>query len=141
MCTIVALFGYRKSFKEGVLVSIEVDEESLSGSSEKAKYISNPAKRGFESWWIVSLELSKGSVVKLDTKVGVRGKGQDSERTTCQWFTVDPEYPIKEIRVPRVGFKNYPLLKGRLKTISSKSLQDETEQMIEGLLNENEDED
>jgi len=137
--TIFALFGFRKSFKEGYVVKVTVDDRELSGSSEGAQFVSNPAHRGRESWWACNLELPHGAVIKLETKVGVAGRGQDSDRTTEQWFLVNPDYPITEVRVPRVGFKSYPLLKGKLETISSKTQQEEKDNLIENLLSEVED--
>lgn len=131
---VFALYGFKKSFKEGYIVRITVDEKELSANTEGAEYVSNPAHRGRESWWAVSLDLEEGQVIRLETKVGARGKGQDSDRTTEQWFTVNPDYPITEIRVPKVGFKRYPLLKGKLQTISAKTLQEEKDALIENLL-------
>lgn len=131
---IFALFGFKKSFKEGYVVRVTVDDRELNGNSEGAQFVSNPANRGREAWWAIALELEEGQVVKLETKVGVSGKGQDSDRTTEQWFTVNPDYPIEEIRVPKVGFRRYPLLKGKLQTISAKTLQEEKDAVIEDLL-------
>lgn len=131
---VFALYGFKKSFKEGYIVRITVDEKELSANTEGAEYVSNPAHRGRESWWAVSLDLEEGQVIRLETKVGARGKGQDSDRTTEQWFTVNPDYPVIEIRVPKVGFKRYPLLKGKLQTISAKTLQEEKDALIENLL-------
>lgn len=131
---VFALYGFKKSFKEGYIVRVTVDEKELSANTEGAEYVSNPAHRGRESWWAVSLDLEEGQVIRLETKVGARGKGQDSDRTTEQWFTVNPDYPVIEIRVPKVGFKRYPLLKGKLQTISAKTLQEEKDALIENLL-------
>lgn len=131
---VFALYGFKKSFKEGYIVRITLDEKELSANTEGAEYVSNPAHRGRESWWAVSLDLEEGQVIRLETKVGARGKGQDSDRTTEQWFTVNPDYPVIEIRVPKVGFKRYPLLKGKLQTISAKTLQEEKDALIENLL-------
>ena len=73
--TIFALFGFRKSFREGYVVKVFVDDRELNGSSEGSQFVSNPAHRGRESWWAVNLELPHGAVIKLETKVGVAGKG------------------------------------------------------------------
>jgi len=131
---VFALYGFKKSFKEGYIVKITLDEKELSANTEGAEFVSNPAHRGRESWWAVSLDLQEGQVIRLETKVGARGKGQDSDRTTEQWFTVNPDYPVIEIRVPRVGFKSYPLLKGKLQVISAKTMQEEKDALIENLL-------
>lgn len=133
---IFALFGFKKSFKEGYVVNVYVDDVKLTGDSEGAQFVSNPAHRGREAWWVTSLELNEGSVIRLETKAGVRGKGQDSDRTTDQWFAVNPDYPVVEIRVPRIGFKRYPLLKGKLHTVSSQTEQEAKDAVIESLLEE-----
>lgn len=138
--SVVALFGFRRSAKEGVLVSITVDGEHI--NAQRAKFISNPARRSTheggmgESWWLANLSLDDGSVIQLETKVGVRGRGQDSERTQSHIYVVDSESPVQEVSVRKVGFHNYPLLKGHLRTISAQSLQDQTDNMIEGHLDE-----
>lgn len=131
---VFALYGFKRSVAGGHVVKVAVDERELNGNTPGAQFVSNPAFRDRECWWAVTLDLDEGQVIKLTTLAGVAGKGRDTDRTTEQWFTPNEDYGSIEIRVPKVGFKRYPLLKGKLQTVSSQTEQEANDAIVEGLL-------
>lgn len=131
MAQIFCTFGFKKNAREGILVSVEVDGEKISERSEGIKLISNPAHRRRECWWGGSFDVPDGSTIHLITLVGVRGAGQDTERTTDQWYTVDEEAPVHTATVSRVGYRTYPLLQGKMIPTSVTSAQDHVERELQ----------
>lgn len=135
LCRVVAIFGWKKG-TTGVLVDVKVDDKKLSGSRGDAKLISNPAWRAREMWWAVPLDVPEGTVITLDVKVGVKGAGRDTERTRTNRYIVQSDAPVKEVSVRKVGWKNYPLLKGPFTIVTELSEDDATDQQIEGMLDD-----
>lgn len=133
---VFAVFGFKKTRKDGAVVSITIDGQEVSNGSGGTQFISNPAFRGRESWWAFTRELYEGQVIKLRTTAWVPGRGHDTDRTTEQWYTVNPDYPMVEIRLPKIGYKKYPLLKGKLQMISATTEQEATDAKIESMLEE-----
>lgn len=129
---VVAIFGWRKG-NMGVLVDVFVDDRKLSSGREGVSLISNPAHRGREMWWAAKLDLRQGTRITLDVKVGVRGAGRDTDRTSKNCYLVDAECPTREVTVSKVGFRGFPLLKGPLDVVVEQSEQDVTDQTIESL--------
>jgi hypothetical protein len=132
---VVAIFGWRKG-GTGALVDVFVNDRKLSSSSEGAELVSNPAHRAREMWWAAKLEVAPETVVTLDVKVGVKGSGRDSERTQVNRYVVREGAAIKEVFVPKVGFRHFPLLKGPFTILIEESDQDATDRKIEGMLEE-----
>jgi hypothetical protein len=122
---IFVCYGFSRSAKEGCIVSVWVDDEPVTERFAGVTFMSNPGRRKRESWWGGSIDLFPGSAVRVETKVGVRGSGPDTERTTCQSFLVDAESDLTTVALPRVGYRHYPLLKGRLRPYETKSQHDD----------------
>ena len=133
---LVCLFGWKKNAKEGVLVEVYVDGHQLSSGEDGIELVSNPAHRRWEMWWAANLEVPEGTVITLSTKVGVRGVGRDSDRTTSHRYVVRQDYPVREVQVRKVGFRGFPLLKGPVEIVLAQSLQDFTDKKIEAMLDE-----
>lgn len=133
---VVALFGWRRDAREGILVEISVNELALSGDRDGVELVSNPAKRRTEMWWLATLELPEESVIALDCKVGVRGAGRDTARSMTNRYVVRSDYPVREVHVPKVGFQHFPLLKGPFEIIMEMSEQDATNRKISAALDE-----
>lgn len=136
---VVGVYGSRRSGREHVLVCLSVNGTELNERVVRQEYdgtviyASNPAYRGSEHWWVVSIDVPNGAVLRLETKVGVFKKGQDTDRTVTHYYEVDDETHVIEVTVSRVGPKKYPLLKGRLKRISQSTKQDAIDQQVAGL--------
>lgn len=136
MPKIFAVFGRKKSPKEGTLVEVYINDTKVSSSADGVQFISNPALRDRDAWWALDTEVDDGTILRIETKVGIPGKGPDTDRTTTSIFEVNTEYPIIEWGVPKVGYKRFPLAKGPFNVIESRSLQDQTHQTIEGVLHD-----
>lgn len=117
-------FGWKKTAKEGALVGITVDDEKVRQSTEGIVLLSNPAHRRRESWWGGTLELPNNSIIHLVTKVGVRGAGPDISRSVDHTYRVAEDAPVVTVNIGGVGFRHYPLLKGRLKVLNAQSAHD-----------------
>lgn len=129
---IVAVFGWRKG-TTGALVDVFVNDRKLSSARAGVTLISNPAHSGREMWWVAKLDLQTGTKITLDVKVGIRGAGRDTERSSKNSYTVDPESPIREFSVPKVGCRGFPLLKGPLSIVLEQTEQDITDEAVEAL--------
>lgn len=127
---VAAFYGWKKNAKEGLLVEVFVNDSAIS----KGELVSNPAQRQREMWWAKTLDVAEGTVIRLETKVGIRGAGRDNDRTTSNCYIARRGFPIRDIHVPRVGFRNFPLLKGPLEIILQQSVQDETDRQLDTML-------
>ena len=132
---VVAIFGFRRGV---AVVNVAVDGQELSTSGEGVQLISNPARRGYEMWWCANLEVPNGSNIKLTVKVGIKGVGPDRERSSENTYLVDSESPSHEVRVKKIGWRNFPLLKGPLKIIVEQTEQDLIDSQVEGMLEDTE---
>jgi len=139
---IIGVYGSKKSSRESVLVHISIDGTEINERNARQDfdgrvvYASNPAWRGYEHWWVVSVEVPEGAIIRLETKVGVFNKGRDTDRTVTHHYEATEDAQILEVRIPKVGPKKYPLLKGRLKRVSQICEQDKIDQEVEGLFSE-----
>jgi hypothetical protein len=138
---IAGVYGSKKSARESVLVrleigGIEINERSARDFGGQVVYASNPAYRGYEHWWVFSVDIPEGTSIRIETMVGVYGKGRDSDRSVVGNFVADEAVSVVEFRVHKIGPKKYPLLKGKLRRLSESSAQDKTDQTIEGMFSE-----
>lgn len=117
-------FGFKKGFTGGQIVSVEVGGYAVSKDSGDIAFISNPAKRVTECWWAGKVMATPGTQVHLVTKVGIRGVGPDTERSSDQWYVVDAGAPMREVEIHGVGYKGYPLIKGQMRPVSTRSEHD-----------------
>ena len=65
-------------------------------------------------WWVAKRSLSPGDSIRIDVFTGVKGAGEDTELTGSWLYALDPSADIQEVKLPNIGPKGYPLLKGRL---------------------------
>lgn len=130
-------FGFKRGFRGGQVVNVEVGGAPVNKNAAGIKFISNPAKRSTECWWAGNIEVSPGITVQLVTRVGVTGAGADTERSTDQTFIVDPDYNMREIEVNGVGMdggKRFPLLKGTLRPVSQRTQHESTLASVDAML-------
>lgn len=113
-------FGFKRGFRLGQVVKVSIGGKEVGKAG--MQFISNPAKRRTECWWAGSIMVAAGETVELETMAGVPGMGPDTERTSHQWFIADPEAEIREIEIDSIGYHGYPLLKGRLRPLSTQSV-------------------
>lgn len=135
LCRVVAIFGWKKG-TTGVLVDVFINNKKLSSDRSGVTLVSNPANRGREMWWAAKLEVPEGTLITLDVKVGIKGAGRDNERTRKNTYIVEADCPAREVSVRKVGWKNYPLLKGPFRILTELSEEDAVDQQIEGMLDD-----
>lgn len=87
-------------------------------------------------WWLSEQWLAEGDLVRISTKVAETGVGQDEDRTMELTFSMDTSNSLIEVRWPGLGYKDFPLLKGRLREISRTSLGLERELRAHAVLDE-----
>lgn len=134
LVTVFICFGFVRSHKEGYIVKIAIDDVEITPNDEGITLVSNPAKRQTQCWWAGNVACSPGSNIRVQTLVGARGKGRDTERTTDQWYVVEPEARVIDITVPKVGFQKYPLARGKFVPLIRRSEQDNITASMEEML-------
>lgn len=123
---VTALVGYQKagvSGPRGQVVSVHYSQydypddwqEVRIGEGEGAY----PHARTLKPmcWWVAELYLASGDKVRLTTKVGIRGVGADEERSWDMMFDVDEKAPVVTLTWNGIGYRHWPLLRGRLREI------------------------
>ena len=140
---IVVQIGYQKARgrrRQGQLVRAYHNDLELSWSSfscAEGKYLTakSDAQKGF-LWYLCDLDLEDSEVLKLEAKTSILGAGVDEQKTFEALYVVNHDAPVREIFVPGVGFKGYPLLKGRILEMGSVSAADNRKLEIDSFLRE-----
>ena len=139
---VVVQIGYTKARgrkRVGQLVRAYVNDEELSWNSSvfEGKYLTSrtEAQRGF-LWYLCDLDLNASDVLKLEAKTAMLGAGTDEQKTFEALYMVGEDSPVREIIVPGVGMRGYPLLKGRVREMGSVSEADKRKSEIDNFLRE-----
>ncbi len=123
----------------GQLVRAYVNDEELSWNSSvfEGKYLTSrtDAQRGF-LWYLCDLDLGVSDVLKLEAKTAMLGAGTDEHKTFEALYMAGEDFPVREILVPGVGMRGYPLLKGRVREMGSVSEADKRKSEIDSFLSE-----
>jgi hypothetical protein len=128
---VVVQIGYQKSRgrnREGQLVSAWVNDVpcSWSDSMNEGKWLTSPAKGIMgNSWYLWAGDVGENDVIRVEVKTSLTGFGPDERRTFNAFYVVSSSLPVREIVVPGVGMKRFPLIKGRIKEVGSVSAEDE----------------
>lgn len=135
---VIVQIGYLKSGgrrREGQLIRAWVDEIECSWHDDAGRYLTSRAEasRG-QLWYLWQSDVEAEGVIRIEVKTSLRGIGPDEGRTFESLYYLSPEAPVREIEVRGVGYKGYPLLKGRLVEMGTVSKQDEREADIEEFL-------
>lgn len=139
---VVVQIGYMKARgrkRIGQLVKAYVNDEEVSwfSSTFEGKYLTSKVDtlRGF-LWYLCDLDLGASDVLKLEAKTAVLGAGADEQKTFEALYMANEGSPVREIMVPGVGMKGYPLLKGRVQELGSVSEADKRRSEIDIFLKE-----
>lgn len=138
---VVLQIGYQKSGgrrREGQLVQAWVNDEECSWKDDTGKYLTSRAESSMKGvlWYLWSGEVTSEDIIKISVKTSLAGIGTDEERTFESLYYVDENAPVREIHIPGVGRKKYPLLKGRVVEVGSASEKDKRESEIQEFLAE-----
>lgn len=134
---LVCQIGYSKAAggrKAGQRISVFVDDVECTLGSE-GKYLTSflEGKKG-QLWYFWKDEVRSGAVIRLEVQTGVVGVGQDERRTFDAVYVMDDSVAVQELNVQGVGYKGYPLLKGRFRELGSVSGEDRREAEIDTFL-------
>lgn len=72
-------------------------------------------------WWVSEQWLARGDLIQIETKVAEAGVGRDEKRSLSMVWTVDPDASLIELRWPGIGYKDWPIAKGRIREVSRSS--------------------
>lgn len=73
-------------------------------------------------WWSGELWLAASDKIKISTKVGIVGQGADEDMTMDLVFAIDPDAPLVAVSWQGIGYKGYPLLKGKVRELARTSM-------------------
>lgn len=135
---VAAIFGWSRRAACGSIVDVFIlsdddIEVRISPNTPGVQLVSNPAKRRREQWYLYNTDLTVGTIIRLRTRVGVRGSGADTERSIDALYMISPDAPVRDITVPGVGYKQFPLLRGPLLVVQERTIHDTIEDHLEGI--------
>lgn len=138
MSKVLVQIGYTKNRKKSQFVKAFVNDQELSWSDDSGKFLTSNKDRVYRGmiWYMYDLDLQQDDVLKLDVKTFLNGVGKDEEKTFESLYYADEEAPVRSIEVTEVGFKGYPILKGKILEIGSVSDLDKRKAEIEEFMQE-----
>jgi hypothetical protein len=130
--------GFSGNAKQKQSVKAFINDQEVSWTDNSGKFLTTHKDRvqKHTTWYAYDIDLQDKDVLKLEVKTFLTGIGIDEERTFESLYYADPEAPVREIEMTGVGFKGYPVVKGRILEISSVSEEDKRKAEIEDFLNE-----
>lgn len=135
---VIVQIGFLKAAgrrREGQLVRAWVNDIECSWQDEVGKYLTSRAEAARGTlWYLWQGDVSPDDVIRVSVKTSLRQIGTDEARTFESLYYVNESAPVREINVRGVGYKGYPLLKGRVVEMGTVSKQDEREADIEEFL-------
>jgi len=122
---VTAMVGYQKagvSGPRGQVVSVHYSQYDYPDDWQEVRWGEGEgayahARNKRMCWWTAELYLASGDKVRLTTKVGIRGVGPDEERSWDMMFDVDEKAPVVTLTWNGIGYRHWPLLRGRLREI------------------------
>jgi len=138
MTKVLIQIGFTKNKKKSQFVKAFVNDQELSWSDDSGKFLTSNKDRVYRGmcWYLYDADIQPEDVLKLDVKTFLNGVGKDEEKTFESLYYCDEDAPVRSIEVTEVGFKGYPILKGKLLEIGSVSDLDKRKAEIEEFLNE-----
>lgn len=126
---IILTIGYRKAIrtKDGQLIKAYINKDEV--SRKDGEYQHDRTTPGM-AWYLARRDVPPESEIKVEVKTGIIGVGTDENRTFEMVFIADPEAEVIEVKSPQLGYKNRPIIKGRLRQISYLSEADKREQRL-----------
>jgi len=124
MSRLVIQVGWRRNRKDGQLINAWVEGDVVDWKSFPGYWLTpqQSEKTRYMMWHLCDLDVEEGANIKISVKTGIRNQGKDEARTVDMFFRMGSEADeIVEIRIPGVGFRHYPILKGRVIELKSES--------------------
>lgn len=140
MAVIVAQIGFCTSYKEMQRVEAFLNGEkvtwSRAGDGWNGQFVSPTNKRRQMIWFLARLECTTGDIVRMETKVFMKGAGPDEERSQVSEWQVDEDTNTQEYTIRRVGDDKFPLLSGKVTLINSRAMIEDRIDQGENLIRE-----
>ena len=138
MSRVLFQIGSCKTRKQTQIIKGYINDIEVSWHDNSGKYITTQKDRVARRtiWYMYDIDLQPIDVLKLEVKTYLPGIGIDEERTLESLYYVDDESPVRCIELSGVGFKGYPMIKGRVLEIGSVSAEDKRKADIEDFMNE-----
>jgi hypothetical protein len=140
---VLVQIGYQKSIgkRPGQLVKAFIcfrdgGEESIEWSSdpEQGSYLTERAKSREMCWYMAKRSLSDGDAIRFEIFTGRQGLGEDTQLTMKKLYRFDENTPVREFSESYVGFRRFPLVKGRFVEIESVSKRDEMDRELDEMV-------
>lgn len=137
---VIVQIGYSKIIgrrKVGQLVRAYINDNEISWNDYmyEGKYLTSrlETSKGV-LWYLSDMDLNENDTLRIDVKTSIAKVGTDEERTFESIYYVNESAPVREIFIPGVGKKNYPLIKGRILEIGSVSEADNRRSEVDDFL-------
>jgi hypothetical protein len=135
---VLVQIGYQKSAgrRPGQLVKAFIcfrsggeEEIQWSKDPEQGRYLSDRSHKNM-AWFLASRSISDGDSIRVEIFTGSQGQGEDPNLTQKRIYLFDESAPVREFVITNVGFKRFPILKGRFHEVESVSKRDEIEREL-----------
>ncbi len=141
MIRVVFQIGYSKAYgrrREGQIISAFINDMECQMSEDTGKYLTSIVDRktrGF-CWFLYEAFLEPCDIIKLSVKTSVAGAGVDEGRTFESIYYAEETAEVRDVVIPNVGMRGYPLIKGRVLEMGSVSEKDKRKIDIDSFLKE-----
>jgi hypothetical protein len=130
--------GFCKFIKEGSKLEAFINDTKVEiKDGDGGNYLTPLSQRYNRLWYLKPVECETGDIIRIESKVGLRGLGPDEKRSFTGLYQVDEVAEVVEIKVFGVGFgREFPLLKGPVKQLSFVTMEDLRINKAQSALNE-----
>jgi hypothetical protein len=138
MSRILFQIGSVKNRKRTQFVKAYINDIEQSWSDGNGQFLTSHKDRVARgmTWYMCDVDLQQEDVLKIEAKTFLPGIGLDEEKTFESLYYANEESPVRSIEITEVGFKGYPLIKGRILEIGSVSEMDKRKADLEEFMNE-----
>lgn len=134
---VVFQIGSRRNAKMNQILEAYVNEEKVNWSSNSGMFLTTQKDRKHkgEIWFMYEADVSEGDIIVLRCKTFISGVGPDESLTFESVYNCREDCEIKSVDMVGVGWKGYPVIKGKISEIASVSEADLRRQNIDDFLN------
>jgi hypothetical protein len=138
MSRILFQVGSVKNRKRTQFVKAYINDQEQSWNGGEGQFLTSHKDRVARGmiWFMCDVDLQPDDVLKIEAKTFLPGIGLDEEKTFESLYYANDESPVRSIEITEVGFKGYPLIKGRILEIGSVSEMDKRKADLEDFMNE-----
>lgn len=120
-------------FKTGGEETVEWSQDP-----EQGQYLTDRIDRQKFVWYMSKKYMSNGDTLRMEIFTGVRGLGEDPSLTKKIIYVLNEDAPVRDFIVTNVGFKRFPLVKGRFLEVQETSARDQREVELSSMIDDEE---